>query len=45
MEKFYIGCCYYPEHFGDDEMYEDILKIKDLGFNIVIMGEHNETIV
>ena len=39
MEKFYIGCCYYPEHFGDDEMYEDILKIKDLGFNIVRMGE------
>ncbi len=39
MGKFLIGCCYYPEHWDDCELQEDILKIKNLGFNTVRMGE------
>lgn len=34
-----IGCCYYPEHWSEQSMESDLLRIKDLGFNTVRMGE------
>lgn len=37
--RFLIGCCYYPEHWADEEMREDLERIKGLGFNVVRMGE------
>ncbi len=38
-EKFLIGCCYYPEHWNADEMKTDIENIKNMGFNVIRMGE------
>lgn len=37
--KIMIGCCYYPEHWDEQDMPADIAKIKDLGFNTIRMGE------
>lgn len=37
--EFLIGCCYYPEHWDESSMEADLLRIKDLGFNTVRMGE------
>jgi len=38
-KKFLLGCCYYPEHWDAGEMAADIQKIRDLGFNVIRMGE------
>lgn len=38
-KKFMIGCCYYPEHWDENNIEYDILKIKKLGFNTIRMGE------
>ncbi|MFG6147933.1 beta-galactosidase [Halobacillus sp. B23F22_1] len=35
----YLGVDYYPEHWPDEMIKEDIKGIKDLGANIVRMGE------
>ena len=39
FDKFLIGCCYYPEHWEEDSMVDDIARIKGLGFNCIRMGE------
>ena len=39
FNKFLIGCCYYPEHWNRDDMQKDVNKIKELGFNVIRMGE------
>ena len=39
IDRFYIGCCYYPEHWDRNDMRRDLERIKDLGFNCVRMGE------
>ena len=39
MNKFLIGCCYYPEHWERSAMKSDLCRIKDLGFNCIRMGE------
>lgn len=39
IKEFLIGCCYYPEHWDETNMENDIIRIKDLGFNTVRMGE------
>ncbi len=39
VKEFLIGCCYYPEHWDENNMESDLLRIKDLGFNTVRMGE------
>lgn len=38
-EHFIIGCCYYPEHWPKENLYDDMKRIKGLGFNTVRMGE------
>ena len=37
--RFVLGCCYYPEHWPEANMEQDIARIKDLGFNTIRMGE------
>ena len=39
MEKFLLGCCYYPEHWNRENLENDIKKIKQLGFNCIRIGE------
>lgn len=39
MDKFLIGCCYYPEHWDSSYLERDLERIKDLGFNCIRMGE------
>jgi len=39
LNRFLIGCCYYPEHWEKESMTEDLVRIKDLGFNCIRMGE------
>ena len=39
IKHFLIGCCYYPEHWDDENMEYDLDRIKALGFNIIRMGE------
>ena len=38
-EKFLLGCCYYPEHWDEENMRHDISRIKNLGFSCIRMGE------
>ena len=44
IKEFLIGCCYYPEHWDEANMENDIMRIKDLGFNTVRMGEFSWSI-
>ena len=39
LDKFLIGCCYYPEHWDEERLAYDLSRIKDLGFNCIRMGE------
>ena len=39
INRFLIGCCYYPEHWDDGEMRGDLARIRSLGFNVIRMGE------
>ncbi len=39
LNKFLIGCCYYPEHWEKGNMKKDLERIKSLGFNCIRMGE------
>jgi beta-galactosidase len=39
MDRFLIGCCYYPEHWDDENLKTDVARIKGLGFNCIRMGE------
>ena len=39
LNKFMIGCCYYPEHWDRADMKRDLERIKDLGLNCIRMGE------
>ncbi len=39
VDKFLIGCCYYPEHWNEADMPSDLVRIKSLGFNCIRMGE------
>ena len=32
FDKFLIDRCYYPEHWEDSQMEEDVARIKSLGF-------------
>lgn len=45
IKEFLIGCCYYPEHWDETNMERDIIRIKDLGFNTVRMGEFSWSIM
>ena len=38
-DRLIIGCCYYPEHWPETQMKNDIARIKALGFNTIRMGE------
>ena len=38
-DEFLIGCCYYPEHWDDGDLENDIKNIKKFGFNVIRMGE------
>lgn len=39
LNKFLIGCCYYPEHWEKENMKRDFERIRNLGFNCIRMGE------
>ena len=39
IDKFLIGCCYYPEHWDEGNLAGDLVRIKGLGFNCIRMGE------
>ncbi len=38
-EKFLLGCCYYPEHWENVDLRDDLARMKSLGFNVIRMGE------
>lgn len=39
MEKIYIGAAYYPELWDESELGKDIARCKDLGINVLRVGE------
>lgn len=39
MNKIYLGANYYPEDWDEHLIDEDILKMKECGFNVVRIGE------
>lgn len=39
MEKLYIGAAYYPELWDEKEIDEDIKRCKELGLNVMRVGE------
>lgn len=39
MEKIYLGAAYYPELWDMDEVDKDIAKCKELGLNVLRIGE------
>lgn len=36
---FLLGVCYYPEHWQESMWEEDFSRMKEMGFNVVRMGE------
>lgn len=38
-EQFLYGVCYFPEHWAPDKWEDDICRMKDIGMNVVRMGE------
>ena len=44
IDKFLIGCCYYPEHWDEGNLAGDLVRIKGLGFNCIRMGEFSWSI-
>ena len=38
-ERFLFGCCYYPEHWENLNLRDDLARMKSLGFNTIRMGE------
>jgi hypothetical protein len=38
-KKFYYGAAYYPEAWDLKEVDQDIVRMKELGMNVVRMGE------
>lgn len=39
FDNFLFGVCYYPEHWEEGLVEDDIKRIKDTGMNVVRMGE------
>jgi len=39
LKTFLFGAPYYPEHWDDADMKDDVQRMKDAGFNIVRMAE------
>lgn len=39
MKRFLLGCCYYPEHWRPEDMEPDFRNMKEMGFQVVRMGE------
>ncbi|MFO7882475.1 MAG: beta-galactosidase [Kosmotogaceae bacterium] len=39
MKNILCGVCYYPEHWDEDRLGEDIRIMKDIGINVVRIGE------
>lgn len=39
MSKLYLGSDYYPEAWKKEQIDEDILKMKEVGFNVARIGE------
>lgn len=39
FNEFLFGCCYYPEHWDECDLESDMKGIKDIGFNVIRMGE------
>lgn len=39
LEEFLYGVCYYPEHWEAEIVEDDIKRIKNIGMNVVRMGE------
>lgn len=38
-EHFLFGCCYYPEHWENVNLRDDLARMSSLGFNVIRMGE------
>jgi beta-galactosidase len=39
IEEFLYGVCYYPEHWEDEIIEDDLKRIKEAGLNVIRMGE------
>lgn len=39
VNQFYLGACYYPEHWDESLWADDLRRMKELGFNIIRIGE------
>jgi beta-galactosidase len=38
-DRFLLGVCYYPEHWKQELWDEDFRRMREMGFNVVRMGE------
>jgi beta-galactosidase len=39
FKKFYLGVCYYPEHWPERHHADDFRRMRDCGFDLVRLGE------
>ncbi len=39
INQFLYGVCYYPEHWEEEMIEDDLKRIKDTGLNVIRMGE------
>ena len=39
MKRIFVGAAYYPELWDESEIDKDIQRCKDLGINVLRMGE------
>lgn len=39
LDRFHLGACYYPEHWDESLWSDDLIRMKELGFSIIRIGE------
>ncbi|MMZ47569.1 Beta-galactosidase BgaA [compost metagenome] len=39
LDRFHLGACYYPEHWDESLWSDDLIRMKELGFSVIRIGE------
>ncbi|WP_145411193.1 beta-galactosidase [Paenibacillus xylanexedens] len=39
LKRFYMGACYYPEHWDESLWADDLKRMKEMGFDLIRIGE------
>lgn len=39
LKRFYMGACYYPEHWDESLWADDLGRMKEMGFDLIRIGE------